>query len=413
MTFSDNTSVNKAAAAAIPDQPILLGSNPGAVLASLPSMMGFVPEESVVMLSLMPEPASDTRFRVGPVVRADLDPFSIEDAVDAISMALTEADYIQVLMYIVTSLPEDAEFFADEAEMILDEAGMESMGMWWAERIAEGAAWEDLRSAEQGFIGALDNNPMHSHSALHRARTFESREELEKWLDPGKPSNAIYPRKYVKTTQSAKECVDLVKDMNTIAESVCGVDSGRWRLEEECRKTKLMRALGAVVRDERMHAVIFLMGIGERAPIMREFLAEATRRTTTGVRRRLMVMLAGVMSANGEGMPAFHTLQRVHDELGSGAKKNELDALTDLVRNHLWNGHMDGDSKAVVMRAAMYGIYWILNFSSMGEDASGWQAQKKPFEEKYRALLERLEVVVDWEAMPLDVPSAPFHPERW
>lgn len=411
MTFLDDSSANVTTTSDIPPHPILIGSDAGGVLSALPSMMGFVPERSMVIVAILPDAPNSTRFRVGPVVRADLNAESIRDAVHAMDHALNDLENVHVLLYCVHPQIEEAEHCAEIADDIVSSCDMRMLGAWWTPAIETGGSWVDLETEEQGTIGELTDNPMHSHSAIHGAKMFANRMELDSWLNPIRSVQPLYPRTFADSATEAAEAFAVLKDACTVMEFMLSVLNEGAVLEDECSKRKVLLAAAAVARDERLHPLLVTLSAGDRAPVMRELLAETCRRTRTQVRRRVMALLSTIMAGNGEGMPAFHTLQRCGDELKRPTRAGAIDGLTTLMRGHLWQGHMEGKSKALTMRVAEHGIFWAINWSLPDENEHTDHMRRK-FAQQYAGFLKLLEETVDWEAISSDVTSGPCLPER-
>lgn len=411
MTHSEDSPSNTFEPERIPHNPILIGSDPGAILAAMPSMMGFVPDRSLVIIGILPDPSHPHRFRVGPVVRAEMDPESITDAVRAMARALTDIEDVKALLYAIHPRKAQAEQYVDMAEETLLDHEIGSLGSWWAPELVSGGDWEDLETEGGGSIGPLTDNPMHSHSAIHGAKIFSNRKELDTWLTPLKSVQPLYPRTFVDSAESAGETTELLKDACTVMDFVLSIYSGDALLEQECGRRKFVLAAASLARDERLHPLLVALSLGDRAPIMRELLAEAARRTRTQVRRRLLALLSTVLAGNGEGMPAFHTLQRCGSELGKPRELGNIDGLTALMRSHLWQGHMEGTSKAQAHRVAEHGVFWAVNWA-LPEDSPRDAQMEETFRERYREFIDKLERAVDWDAMAEAVPSGPCLPEH-
>ncbi|MBF0582524.1 DUF4192 domain-containing protein [Corynebacterium sp. ED61] len=410
MTFFDDTSSNTTTDPDIPHHPILIGSDPGAIFAALPSMMGFVPDRSLIIVGIIPEAPHSTRFRVGPVVRADLAEESIDDAVRAMDHALCDMEDVRALLYCVHPHRDVAEEYSECADRILDDRDMRVLGSWWATAIETGATWIDLESEETGEIAPLTDNPMHSHSAVHGAKVFSSRAELDHWLDPTTNIQPLYARTFVDSGESEKESLAIVRDAITVMESITEIVRGEAALEQACTRRKVLLAIAALSRDERLHPLLVTLSVGDRAPIVRELLAETARKTRTQVRRRILALLSTVLAGNGEGMPAFHTLQRCGEELRRPSRAGEIDALTTLMRGHLWQGHMEGKSKAQMIRVAEHGVFWAINWG-LPDEAETTERLRREFTQHYATFLNCLEQAVDWDAFSACVPSVPDLPD--
>lgn len=381
-------------------------------MAALPSMMGFVPERSIIIIGIVPDRVEPRRLRIGPVVRLDLEPWTFGPALRTFCDALSEFPAPQALVYGVNEELYGIEGFLYDIADELEDYDVGVINIWWIEALRTGARWIDLDTDEVGEVASVEENPVRDLNALHGAKEMRDQKELKEWLavDDGRP--ALRPRRYVESLDDAGETVALIDDAIAIAQSVKMVADGTVQLEKKLGDRSLLRSIACVARCERLHPLLVTLAMGDKAPIMREILAETARLLRGESRRRVLIMLAAVLSGNHEGMPSFYALRNVVSELEHPATRGgDIDELNKLMASHLWHAHVTGNSSRALESMAVNGLYWMMNWTLPPHQQEEETEQASTFRTQYVRLLELVEAVVDWEQFS-DVQSGPFRPEH-
>lgn len=167
---------------------------------------------------------------------------------------------------------------------------------------------------------------------------MRGREEMEQWLDP---ANLLEPDWIIEDRGEAST-VDLIQ----VLISVASVANGTRVLEQECEHEYLVDSLAAVCSDELLHTLVIAWSLGANSAILREMLAGTARRTTGAVRRRVMLILALVASANDEGVLAYHTLNRLLEELQADLRAEDACHMLDNLGQAPWIDDEETDSLA-------------------------------------------------------------------
>ena len=420
MTDFHSTFSNSTQAESIPRQGIKLGANPGELMAALPAMMGFVPNESLVLIGIVPDSVEPHRLRIGPVIRLDLERWAMCSAIEEFTDALREWDSPQALVYGIHPDRDAVEDFIDDAALFLEDGDVSVISTWWIEGIHEGAAWLDLESLETGRVASTDDNPLNNLTSLNGALSLKDRRELEQWLAKKDDAPVLRPRRFVDSTEDRAECSKLLEDLLTVTLATMNIHQGHVLLEDAMANRHLLRAVCCIARDERLSPYLIALALGDRAPIVRELLVEAARHSRTHTRRRLLLILSAVLSNNDEGMPAFYALREVMLECQAIWFTNDVDQLNKLIVEHMWHRHMTGTSKSSNFALAANGLYWVANWDMTNDNPDECsesapahdvveQAEKR---KRHRVLLDLLEQAIDWNVMR-DEQNGLCHPGHW
>ncbi|WP_084680592.1 DUF4192 domain-containing protein [Corynebacterium terpenotabidum] len=186
---------------AIPDattrRHINLGRDTGALLAAIPTMLGFRPENSMVFLGLSepgggtdrPPGLSGTSSEVGPVVRSDLDTAAVVAAVRAMTEATRDRQERKVIIVVIGGGAEPLvaracrEFLARGTEPLagFTVTDLQAGGLWW-EIAVRGAGPEEDDHWASGELPDPTASPVLDPQG--EPPHFPDQEEFDGLLDP-------------------------------------------------------------------------------------------------------------------------------------------------------------------------------------------------------------------------------------
>ncbi|MDK8890477.1 DUF4192 family protein [Corynebacterium macclintockiae] len=335
---------NQRSTQSIPTPSVHLGADKGKLIAAIPSLLGFPPVDSMVLIGLVASGDTDSlaeghrRFRIGPVLRCDLHPVAVDEAVRGLSRILCDAPAAEAIILAIGNNDDCLGTCMATATNQLQRDCVELQSALIVRRIATGEEWTDLLDGEKGTVDSVETNELADISALSGARKMRGREEMEQWLDP---ANLLEPDWIIEDRGEAST-VDLIQ----VLISVASVANGTRVLEEECEHEYLVDSLAAVCSDELLHTLVIAWSLGANSAILREMLASTARRTTGAVRRRVMLILALVASANDEGVLAYHTLNRLLEELQADLRAEDACHMLDNLGQAPWIDDEETDSLA-------------------------------------------------------------------
>lgn len=335
-------SIPAPATSATPAPSVHLGVDKGKLIAAIPSLLGFPPVDSMVIIGLVasteptepintgttgpaPLPENHRRFRIGPVLRCDLIPAAVTEAARGLINILCDAPAAEAIILTIGDMDDRLRACVASAIKQLQDGCVEVQSALEVSRIATGEAWTDVLDGETGTVASVEINELADISALSGARRMGDREEMERWLDP---ANIAAPD-WMLQDRGEATTVDLIQ----VLVGVAAVAEGQRVLEEECEDEYLIDSLAAICCDEFLHTVVIAWSLGANSAILREMLASTARRTTGAVRRRVMLILALVASANDEGVLAYHTLTRLLEELEADLYTEDACAKLDLLEH--------------------------------------------------------------------------------
>ncbi|MCX2162971.1 DUF4192 family protein [Corynebacterium auriscanis] len=311
-----------------------LGSDPGALLASLPALLGFVPTQSLVVVGLVPTMAGEpARMTVGPVVRVDFDKGAVREGVQTLIEAMQSDDGIELeaceaILIGIGSPGKKRSRAMAQARGILEEHYLTINGHFLVKQLATGAIWRESNTNTSGHVGSIDDNPLQNIATLAGALRLNNRDEMEHWLDQREDPLDLLAQRCVLGCQleEAEECraeshglcsqgPGDVGDVVRLYETIAAVKEGKRSVEDACDDVDVLTRVTYLALSEVLHTTIIVAGAGVNAPIVREILAAAARRTEATPRWRLMALLAVVLGGNDEGTVAFSTLLRTMNEL--------------------------------------------------------------------------------------------------
>ena len=158
-------------------------NRPGALIAALPAVLGFVPEKSLVLVTV-------DRGEMGAVMRVDLSP-RLADTVDRIAEVAAAARPNAAIAVIVDAdgavCPMCARDFRELAKALSDVLALQEITLLAAHvvnRIAAGARWHcaDM-CGERGTVDDPASSPLAMAAVLDGRRLYARREELHQVID--------------------------------------------------------------------------------------------------------------------------------------------------------------------------------------------------------------------------------------
>lgn len=163
--------------------PDFILNRPGALIAALPAVLGFVPEKSLVLVTV-------DRGEIGAVVRVDLSP-QLADTVDRIAEVVAAARPNEAIAVIVDAegalCPMCARDFHELTRALSDVLALQEITLLAAhvvDRIEAGGRWHcaDM-CGERGTVDDPSSSPLAMAAVLDGRRLYGRREELQQVIE--------------------------------------------------------------------------------------------------------------------------------------------------------------------------------------------------------------------------------------
>ena len=330
-------------------EPINLGSDPGALLATLPALLGFVPEQSLVVVGLVPSSCTTlSRMTVGPVVRVDFHREAVREGVETLIEAIrstgsTELSDCEAVLIGIGASGQKRSRALSQARGILEEHNVTINGHFLVKQLVSGARWREINTNTFGYVGDVDDNPVQNIATLAGAVRMRDRTEMEHWLDEEPEALDLVATRCMlgcdaqKVVACAEEghglCVQRsagVEDVIDFYTAVADIVDGERSLEEASTDVHLLTQIAYIALSDVLHPTLIVAGAGAHAAIVRDLLASAARRCRGTSRWRIMAILSMVLGGNDEGTLAFATLMRTMNELETVGEENSITAALTL-----------------------------------------------------------------------------------
>ncbi|MBV9514204.1 MAG: DUF4192 domain-containing protein [Mycobacteriaceae bacterium] len=279
-------------------QPDFIFNRPGALIAAVPAVLGFVPEKSLVLVTL-------DRGEMGAVMRLDLLP-RLVDTVDRIAEVAGAVRPDAAIAVIVdedgAQCPMCAEDFRELGSAltdVLELQGITLIAVHVVDRIAAGGRW---RCADMcGATGSVDDplsSPLAMAAVLDGRRLYARREELQQVIE-------------VTDTARVRRLARRIRRRLT-ARAECDSDSARRDVEQAMAAAARMRdgaqpsdnelaELACGLADVNVRDTLFALAVGDTAAEAEMLWAVLARTLPKPGRVEALVLLAFSAYARGDG----------------------------------------------------------------------------------------------------------------
>ena len=283
-------------------QPDFLLNRPGALIAALPAVLGFVPEKSLVLVNL-------DRATMGAVMRVDLSPQLI-DNVDHLAEVASAAQPDAAIAVIVDAQGAGCRLCGDEyrdlADGLTESLAAHDITLWAVhvvDKVARGGSWHCVDNC--GSRGAVDDpsaSPLAAAAVLEGRRLYGRRADLQKVIAVGDPGRCNAVAQLIHRHLEA--CGDIRRDdpdassrgdiEDAIAVASLAVD-GHELCDEELAR------LACALTDIRVRDTLYALAISENAAQAESLWAALSRSLPDPWRVEALGLLAFSAYARGDG----------------------------------------------------------------------------------------------------------------
>jgi hypothetical protein len=286
-------------------------NRPGALIAALPAVLGFVPEKSLVLVSV-------DSGEMGSVMRVDLSR-ELAERVGHLAQVAAAANPEAAIAVIVDAdgarCPMCNEEYRQLCTALTDELSRRNIVLWAAhvvDRVAPGGRWRCVDGCGSG--GVIDDpsaSPLAVAAVLGGRRLYARRADLQAVIavDPARSADlagAVADQAALRETAHRADpagcCRRDVEDAMAAAASVAG---GKPLSDAELAK------LGCALTDVQVRDALYALAIGENAGAAESLWALLSRTLPEPGRVEALVLLAFSAYARGDGPLAGVSLEAV------------------------------------------------------------------------------------------------------
>jgi hypothetical protein len=279
-------------------QPDFMLNRPGALIAALPAVLGFVPEKSLVLVTV-------DRGEMGAVMRVDLSP-RLADTVDGIAEMAAAARPDAAIAVIVDAegalCPMCGDDFRELAQALTDVLALQKitlLAVHVVDRIAAGGRWHcaDM-CGERGTVDDPSSSPLAMAAVLDGRRLYARREELQEVIEVKDTARVERLARRIRKQLKARGDHD---DDSARRDVQNAIDAA----SRACDGTELSDAEAAEIAcgltDILVRDTLYALAVGDKAAEAETLWAMLSRVLPKPWRVEALVLLAFSAYARGDG----------------------------------------------------------------------------------------------------------------
>lgn len=273
-------------------------NRPASLIAALPAVLGFVPQKSLVLVTL-------DRGELGCVMRVDLSadlPGSVDHVAEVAAAAAPEA----AIAVIVDEDGASCRMCNDEHRQLavtlteaLAEHGIEMVATHVVDRVAAGGRWHCVDGCGSG--GVIDDpaaSPLAAAAVLDGRRLYSQRAELLRVIEPD-PAGGAGLVEAIGRTEVARSTGRSDADARRDVEAAIAA-AGRLAAGADLAEAELC-ALACSLTDGRVRDALYALAVGDGAGSAESLWAVLARTLPEPWRNEALVLLAFSAYARGDG----------------------------------------------------------------------------------------------------------------
>ncbi|MEE3067315.1 MAG: DUF4192 domain-containing protein [Actinomycetota bacterium] len=285
-------------------------NRPGALIAALPAVLGFVPENSLVLVSL-------ERGELGAVLRVDLSD-ELVGRIGHLAEVTAAASPEAVIAVIVNDegagCPQCNEEYRQLCAMlaeVLSENNIDLLAAHVVDRVARGGRWHCVD--ECGASGAVEDpsaSPLAAAAVLEGRRLYSRRADLLAVMaveDAARSAALAGLLDEQAATRAAAHRADPAgccrRDVERAMAAAARVAGGRSLTDDE------LAALGCALDDAQVRDTLYALAVGEKAADVETLWASLARILPAPWRVEALVLLAFSAYVRGDGPLAGVSLE--------------------------------------------------------------------------------------------------------
>lgn len=270
-------------------------NRPGILIAALPAVLGFVPEKSLVLVTV-------DRGEMGCVMRVDLSD-ELHDSVEHIAEVAASAEPDSAIAVVVDEEGASCRMCNDEYRQLasalarrLAERGIELLAAHVVDRVAAGGRWHCVDGC--GSSGVIDDpgaSPLAMAAVLDGRRLYARRAELQEVIAVTDPERSAALAASIRHSDTARPDDEARADIEAAMVAAGRVADGAHLPDE------VLTRLAAALTDPRVRDTLYALAVGENAGQAETLWAELARTLPQPWRVEALVLLAFSAYVRGDG----------------------------------------------------------------------------------------------------------------
>lgn len=291
-------------------QPDVVLNRPGALIAALPAVLGFVPEKSLVLVSVI-------KGELGSVMRVDLCDQLVE-RVEHLAQVAAGASPEAAIAVIIDSdgvrCPTCNEEYRELCEALAEALSRRDIALWAAhvvDQVVCGGRWYCVDGCGSGgLIDDPSTSPLALAAVLEGRRLYPRRADLQAVIavvDPARSAKlADQVRRHASCREVAYRADALAcgrRDVEDVMAAATRVAAGQSLDDAELAK------LGCALNDVHVRDTLYALAVGESAGAAESLWSLLARTLPEPWRVEALVLLAFTAYARGDGPLAGVSLE--------------------------------------------------------------------------------------------------------
>ncbi|MEB4210829.1 DUF4192 domain-containing protein [Mycobacterium sp. 94-17] len=285
-------------------------SRPGALIAALPAVLGFVPENSLILVSL-------GDGELGSVMRVDLGE-ELADRVEHLAEVAAAAAPEAVIAVIVNAdgayCPSCNEEYRQLSAALAAALSQNNIELWAThvvDRVALGGRWHCAEGCgSSGLIDDPSSSPLAAAAVLDGRRLYSRRADLQAVVAPDDPARSAALAGALTRQAARRRSAHRAQPVRCTRGDVKAAMAAAARLAAgESLSDAEVATLGCALSDAQVRDILYALAVGESANEVESLWALLARRLPEPWRVEALVLIAFSAYARGDGPLAGVSLQ--------------------------------------------------------------------------------------------------------
>lgn len=291
-------------------QPDFELSRPGALIAALPAVLGFIPENSLVLVSLEDR-------HLGSVMRVDLSEellARVGHLAEVAAAARPEAVIAVIVDADGAHCPSCNDEYRQLCEALAESLSQHDIELWAThvvDRVALGGRWHCVEGCgSSGLVEDPSASPLAAAAVLEGRRLYPRRADLQAVIAPDDPARSAALADAVGRQAARRRAAHRAHPVRCIRGDVEGAMAAAARVASgESLSDAELAALGCALSDPQVRDILYALAVGEGADDVESLWAVLVRTLPPPWRVEALVLLAFSAYARGDGPLAGVSLQ--------------------------------------------------------------------------------------------------------